>query len=453
MGDTSSKPEGKRSIGAAALRISTSLAIMLLFFAMDRGPELLPEFASRSSLAGWLATAGTFAQRLVTFTPFPKDVRFVSVVTLSKESVPEGALQNACLLRQHIAQLLLRLIDFPVRVVVLDFAFEKTGCPESDPGSQSLRQAVRALTARSKVVVGIPSATTEEAEVMQVLTPEQISYYKLGPNELIVEDYFHLDGAGPDSLLEGLLQVNEDRRRVPLGWLARRFKDRELARDPEVVRSLSIQAAWAYQDSPWIRTVSGWDFHPITVLQQRIQFAEIPSVCLAEWTNPNFNWNGDICQHRVGPRSDAQSSETALRGLMAPIVVIGRVDDERDLHEAFPKLIPGVFLQANYIESLLGTHTLFKPISLPVQLLLSLIWFAPIEWLLWKRELKWALYVAIASSLLVICVSYFAVNNLGYYLTLWPPSLVAIVLRIIQEWMRDKLADLSGGTPESVSQS
>src|SRR4029077_17083367 len=100
----------------------------------------------------------------------------------------------------------------------------------------------------------------------------------------------------------------------------------------------------------------------------------------------------------------------------------------------------GVFVQANYIESLLDSRYLHV-IPTWVQLLLSAVWFGCIElsFLIYKESIEKALAGAIAVFIVGAFLFYYvAVVNLGFYLALLPPSLVAILLRCWYQWSERK---------------
>jgi hypothetical protein len=159
--------------------------------------------------------------------------------------------------------------------------------------------------------------------------------------------------------------------------------------------------------------------HPLTTLLSMGKFIQIEAskLCRDKKTS-DFSCDGGV-------------PSEVRRKLNGKIVLLGWEDNPGDIFITPAGRLPGVFLQANFIESLLDSRYLRVP-STRWQIGLSAFWFLFIE-------LSFVIYrdateKALAGAIIVFIVGaflfyYIAVVNLGFYLALLPPSFVAVLLR------------------------
>jgi hypothetical protein len=441
-------------IRAIVRKAAVALIFFVLFFALDRGPEMLGEPWIGSGPLKKLTDAQFFYQKLVTFTPFSNAVQFASVISLRQPDLPPSSFENACVVRQYLSELLPRVAALAPRVIAIDLAFVKGGCDGPSASTEHLAKAIHDAASVSKVVLGLASLTVDEARQTGDITDWQVHALGLRPNELLLDEHedFVTEGRG-NGVRSGLLRLNADLRKIPLGWLTRGMRGTGGAIDskPESRRSLSFEAAIADNDSAYLRTIDDWDFHPFSVLEKREEFVDVPAICVMQADNSAFEWNASDCAYRVGTRtSSAPSMASAIKDLLRPVVLIGWADDPKDIHNTPAGELPGVFLQANFVEALSAPH-LLKPVNLWLQIGFSICWFALIEYRFWKGGQSRQVAVhCIVISLIFILLCYVAVHNIGYYLDLWPPSAAVVALRILQDLAQPYLARTAGSTAASV---
>ena len=166
--------------------------------------------------------------------------------------------------------------------------------------------------------------------------------------------------------------------------------------------------------------------HPFTSFLQRSEIptdAAIDLVCAAGHPR-DFDWRN--CP-------PVPMSSDRLKNYRNRVVVIGQ-NLPNDMHRTVVGSVPGVVLQANYIESLLDDRY-FKPVPLWVQLLISVLWLGVVEYYFahWETHPDRALAFAAATIGLLWLITYdVAVLQLGRYLVLWPPSAIAMLSRYVQ---------------------
>ncbi|HEY3738516.1 MAG TPA: CHASE2 domain-containing protein [Bryobacteraceae bacterium] len=432
----------KSEIAAWARKWAVAIVLVVIFFLFDRGPAMMDESWFGPKVLKELTDAQSVYRHLVTFSPLERPVSFVSVVSLSKKQLPPSAYQDACVARQYFSELLPRIAALLPKVIVLDLAFPKGGCVANPKATQNLAKAVHQAAARSSVVLGLSSQTVAEAIRSHDLSEERANLLHLQSNELIAFAHEDLGSTSGLDVKEGLIRVNEDPRKIPLNWLLRPEKNGEIQGESRLRRTLALDAALAYQDSSFLREVSQRTVHPLAVFAEPTEFLTVPADCVMNANNGAFDWNGSHCRV-FGTRPNPTADMTASLGkLLRPIVIVGWIDDDKDFHKTPVGEIAGVYMQANFIESLTSERVL-NPFPFSGQLFLSLIFFGVIDFQFWKFEVKKAAYWVIGSSLTLLILSYIAVHNFGYYIDLWPPSIAVVTLRSIQELLKgrtDKLA-------------
>ena len=114
-----------------------------------------------------------------------------------------------------------------------------------------------------------------------------------------------------------------------------------------------------------------------------------------------------------------------------------------DIHDRWGTYIgrvPGYVLQANYLEALLDGRA-YRPVSLFYQLLISAVWFAVVELPFWFHKFSsfGALMRSFALSLLIMFVLYYLLLvNFGWYVSVAPPSALAITGRVLYQAMEGR---------------
>lgn len=131
------------------------------------------------------------------------------------------------------------------------------------------------------------------------------------------------------------------------------------------------------------------------------------------------------------------------------IVVVGQ-DFSYDFHDSAIGRVPGVVLQANYIESLLDDRYL-HPVPWWAQLGLSILWIAVIELVFDKVRLVWAVFISALITVVAGLIMYaICVVQLGLYVVLLPPSILVIALKVLDRWVHPHSMTPVAEVPSSV---
>lgn len=365
--------------------------------------------------------------------------RYTAVIGLDQNAFP-GAVNDACRQRRIITALLPRLLDSRPSLIVIDLAFLRDSCPadEHQTWTSDLKQELIAVSDHVPVVVAQSSADLSQVSgrEQRELIAQGMPFYALRLKPII-----ELPQAS--DLYVGLIRVNRDLRRVPLEWPAYEGAANSI-KYVGMRPSLALQTARIVRSAfpGGLRTVDGFvanGVHPYTTLIDESEFIQTSAgdlLCGTEFVRKS-------CSPEL-----LRAAHTQLRGKVA---LVGWVDDNSDIHPSPVGSLAGLFLQANYVESLLDGR-LLHTIALRWQLLLTLVWFVLIEWPLhyWSDSLARAILVAMIMWVVVAVVTFYVlVVNAGWYLALLPPSFVAVLTRCFFQWMENKkrLSGPSEGPP------
>ena len=371
--------------------------------------------------------------------PRAQESRYTAVLTLNQEDFP--VLIDACKQRALVAELLPQLVQAGADEIVLDLAFGRATCPDTnnEHATKDLRASLLKAATEVPVIVGQASFSAKEEEGTDEKHSARLRAQGLGEDDLVVRPLIDLPLKDPryeissGVISSGLIKVNEDPRKVPLKWTAYAEGDDKVARPTSGI-TLSLMAALAYR-APFpngaaeLEALLNEGRHPFTSFLTKNDF-----ICVrADALLCKDQASGAFLTCPNGPPSDVR------RKLLGKIVLVGWENNPRDVVKPIGSLA-GVFVQANYIESLLDSRYL-RVVPTWVQLLLSAVWFGCIElsFLIYKKSIEKALAGAIAVFIVGALLFYYvAVVNLGFYLALLPPSLVAILLRCWYQWSEGK---------------
>jgi hypothetical protein len=420
------------------------LIAIVLPFALDN----VNEFAEHlpGSLKSKLETLSSRYQNW-SAGPRPLEARYTALVMFTEESLP-SIIGNACEQRDLVRHLLPRLADFGSSMVVIDLSFGRDSCPESSPESTELIRALETTKDRVPIVIGQASKRLDDLEEDEAAT---LRKHGMLSNGLLLRPLINLSDSSKPRVHVGLLQINADVRRIPLEWPAY-VEQNQMLIDLGTKPSLALETARTYRQGfpdgtrELDRLVSS-GLHPFTHLlsiRKQIIISAGDLLC-----GTGFELGGKaVC-------NGAAAEQRARAQVQGKIAVVGWNKVTKDMWKTPVGSLPGVAMQANFIESLLDSRAL-KPISYWWQVAISLLWFALIEitFLFWPER---ALITAPLIMLTVAFVIYYvAVVNLGLYLALLPPSVVALLLRFWHRWFerqreqRKEKSDKNNGRPTGV---
>jgi hypothetical protein len=364
-----------------------SIGIYLLLLCADVAFSNWDQFFGQQACG--LVTARIWYQRIVTIgyrKPMP---HFVQVVTVRP---PEK--HNPCEYRLVLSNLLRKVGELHPIMVVLDYSFSPHDCPDA---TSTLQNSINSVAAQAPVVFGVLSYTLQE---MKDQHPEELGKIKgFGPQDQAI--WFSDIRADGQQVFSGLYRLDCDTRRIPITWPVFEKQDNHWVRDREQKPTIAYLAANLYNP----------DLKKDPVLK-----------------GPENPFSSFIPADRLHPLdfgSILNGSPDALR-LRWKIVVIG--DGQQDWHDTVVGRIPGVLLQANYIESLLDDRY-FRGLSAGVGATCTFICLLVIG-LIFDRTtgVNRAAFRATFFLLLLICGSYIALIHFGRLFTFWVPCVAAIPL-------------------------
>jgi hypothetical protein len=239
-----------------------------------------------------------------------------------------------------------------------------------------------------------------------------------------------LQFASAAHLSQGIVNLDVDSRRIPLGWRVQLAPG-----EPSGwLNGLALEAANVYDRELWnkypkLQALRRGQVNPYLSMiapSDHVVFSAADLLCAM----PSLT--GSLQQQCVGHRPEAKDP-SYLRGR---IVVVGEVSQDLDLHQTVIGNVQGMVLQANYIEALLDERY-FSPAPKWVDYLVGFLLFAALEAsLLIASALR-----AIGSAALVLVIAFvllsLAVRYLGYYVS--PVvSALAIAFALIG-WVRERI--------------
>jgi CHASE2 domain-containing sensor protein len=367
-----------------------------------------------SEIATSLFDAGVVYQRLVSAWPRHLVPRYVAVVNIDYTRDPlSSSLHNICEQRNFMADLVAAIAERGAALIVLDKYFLAHGC-NKPASTERLRESVAAVSKRVPVVVG---AFIEHTE------PQFDSY---GNDVWETEKTVEFEGGG---IGEGLINVERDKRRLPLGWPV--FTTHPAG---EWRHGLALEAAQRYdallfEKYPVLSTIAYSHSNPYVSLIPRSQFAEFRAgevLCA---------WSGLVekpaqCKDLVAPKVQPEY----LRGR---VVVVGETH-KMDEHATAIGRMPGFILQANYIEAILDDRY-YKPVPWWIDYAIGFLFFLAIEAALRQQSALRGIASLVGVVAMMLVLLSLTVRYLGYYLNPVTVSVFILGIKLIA-WLTERIA-------------
>jgi hypothetical protein len=367
---------------------------------------------NQDSFTSWLyAPLANWALR---FSPTPT----VAIVYLDPKTMPAGVLANTCDARDFLSSLIDDLNILQVNVIVIDKFYSNTSCTGREKNAKFLNAVDNS---RAPIVVGQPTQKLEGKS-------------KAG-SCLALSERFQFDSKA--NVHYGLTRLNSDVLKLPLQWTV--FKQTEktdttpasVTENTEAKDSKgdhggdTLALVAARQQDPNIDNNSSVQKLVTSHLHPYTTFLDLPNIdamtvlCSADKVPRDANGKllGAACDGKVKPLNNLDGNNLKLNG---KIVVIGDKSDENDM-QPFPGggEKPGVWLQANYIQSLLD-HRFLREISLPITLICLVLFIAVVYALFWNLEPPVrALSVSLILLATLIVVSLAILVGTSYFTPLW----------------------------------
>jgi class 3 adenylate cyclase/CHASE2 domain-containing sensor protein len=328
--------------------------------------------------------------------------RYTAVVEIDPERDPGSiGLQDLCRQRKMMTVLLGRIAAAMPSVIVIDKFYGEIACPNGV--NPALIAAMSEVNAKIPLVVG--RRIVDGAYLLPSL----------------------LSGLG---LREAIVNIDRDTIKLPLKWQVFRSKD-DMDHDAGQVwrETLALQAAEAYEKGNLKAE------HPqLANLLDPVGNPYISFLDLDLFKPYRYLAGFVLCGREVKPGEDATAcpgSPNALAALSGKIVVIGEISRDQDVQPTPVGRIPGVYLQANFIEALLDDR--YYEGSTALNYMVGFIFLASVEAILVVfRRSRTKKLGAIATLLLAtLFLPYIVITDFHRYVNPVPFIALALLLRAL----------------------
>lgn len=323
---------------------------------------LLVHSQDHSGVIDSVITATGIYQRLVT-APRQPIVRYTAVVEIDPlRDIPTISRNNVCLERAFLAHLLDRVSEAGATMIVVDKFFGKRSCQDDDAGTRALLEVIARIRAKQGiVVVGLRA----QAGGAQSFIVDRLAF-----------------GTGDWSSQEGIINIADDNRKLPLQW---RIYANEAAATNNDERALVVRDTLA---------LTAAKLHNPNLLVENKRLAAFMSEGLQPFIGfigvdqyrPHWHAYASevVCGRKVQPEEDwsqCLKERPPPGNLQRRIVLIGENDPDGDEHRTIIGRVPGFYLQANYIEALLDDR-LYRPAGRIVDIGFSFLFVLAFELIL-----------------------------------------------------------------------
>ena len=288
--------------------------------------------------------------------------------------------------------------------------------PERDPGSVGLLDLCRQRQMMSVLIRRIAAAM---------------------PGVIVIDKFFGetscpggINAALIAAMSEVIVNIDRDTRKLPLEWQVYRSKA-DMDRDTGQVwrETLALTAAKAYEKGNLEAR------HPyLAKLLHSVRNPYISFLDLDQFKPYRYLAGFVLCGREVKPGEDATACPGApseLSALSGKIVVIGEISRDQDVKTTVVGQIPGVYLQANFIEALLDDR--YYEGSPVLNYVFGFLFLASVEIILVVFRSSWAKKLG-AIGLLVLAMLfllYIVITDFHRYVNPVPFIALALLLRAL----------------------
>jgi hypothetical protein len=415
--------------------VAILVALMMSDLGDFMGVSLLSSLSSSNTCALADTSQSSISARMympiakwaLRYTPSPS----VAIIYIDPAHDPPDLLTDVCASRAFIGRLVTDLNAVAAHVIVIDKYYSANACAEADKNAEFMKAMENS---KIPVVVGQADHALSEnstASGCLALTPR-------------------IDSSKASKVLTGLIRLDTDVLRIPLRWPV--FTDPSLnqtgspaasgaAAAPQPLPAasgdtLSLVAARAVnpniESHPAVSKLLAAQVDPYTTFLNLPNITALTAMCSAERAPraPIDGHPGDeLCKPWVRPLDNLNGKNLSLD---SKIVVIGDLSDldmkpfPTNLAPFPPGQRPGVFLQANYVQSLLD-HRFLMEIPTPLTWGLLVLYVLIVYSLYWAHDEAghprlsaeqaglWSLAVLAGMVLL----SFLALATMSYFTPLW----------------------------------
>jgi CHASE2 domain-containing protein len=345
----------------------------------------------------------------------------VTIVYIDPTTEPAELLTNTCLARVFLAQLVQDIANLHAKAIVIDKFYSDSSCTDIKK-NDIFKTALNSNALQIPIVVGQPThllANVGKANGGCLALSKQFDF-------------------GAPQVKYGLTRLNSDLLKIPLRWPIFTEGDDPTA-TPKLIDekdglgdSLAVVAARLID--PSLLTSNPFkklNKHPYT------SFLDLPSLkamtvrCNAEQNPLDADGHELDCTKVRQPPNELHPEKLDLAG---KVVVIGDLSDQ-DTYP-FPddkKEEAGVYLQANYIKSILDRRFL-REIPFFVTLVGLILFIISVYCLHWFLRPGHAFLVSSIALLTIAFISFITLMKFNYYTPLWALSSAAVlvVLRYLE---------------------
>jgi hypothetical protein len=399
---------------------------LLSSFALEHAAELLFKDRAtdeKTTIENILTSASAGYQRFVTFGYRKPRAHYVRLVMLDPMREPNGLMNNLCEKREMYGHVVRRIVEAAPASIVIDATFGPDKCAQDDPHTVNFVNAVRsAIEQNVPFTMGLKALTREEIPIgNKIITNTELlaqPSLTFAPND--------------NSLNFGHVRLNADVRKIPLYWPTFfSVDDIRSGTKPISVPSLAYFAASTYDSllpvQPRLSALLKSEHHPFSSFIREDQFPTFEAldlVCGTYQTPKDTDWT------KCHP---GDYGKAVLRG---HIVVVGERTSE-EFRDTEVGRIPGVVLQANYIESLLDDRY-FVPVPVELQVLLSFLVFGFVEFTFRKQKRRpgVAFVYTVVGITMIWAASWVLLAGFGRLLLLWIPGVFALIGKYVDSKLK-----------------
>jgi hypothetical protein len=345
--------------------------------------------------------------------------RHATVVAVREDREPKELFESFCLHREFLGKLIKEIGSHdPISIVVDNYISDNT-CP----ADQQLKQTLTDI--RVPVIIGQHTLNKKELEhfLGRSLAPAELKSF--GRACLVMHDNLNL-GLPAGHVSYGSIRFNADSRKLPLSWPV--FTSPANISDQDATTDMKTLAAQAAFTVPGVK-VPDLETHPYTSFLRQDEINVLSAIkVLCANDSSGSDW-----------RNCAGSGAQFDSALRHHVVFIGD-DTDDDQHDTPAGTMPGVFVHANYLESLVGKR-FFSPIKERWQVICGILWLAFIE-LAYVKTRNPLIGLAVSfggTALLWVSCAVFAILT-GILPVIWVPGALALLLRF-GEGIRERLME------------
>lgn len=346
--------------------------------------------------------------------------RYTVVVEINPTADPNAIdLHHICEQRKMMTTILNTIKEGLPKVIVLDKYYNAAPVPPCDPEVDTgLIAAIQYLRGRHiPVIVGRrikDNSDDERSDSKDYLIPT-----------LPFGDASTCRGNFQNGRLcfEGIVNIDRDTRRLPLEWSVFEREDEVAKGQPQWHPTLALAAAYAYDKNLNTR-------HPR--LLHFVNTAEHPYISFLK----KENFHSILVSVFLIPKENQDNAAkeklvTELSEVSGKVVLIGEIDEDVDSHPTVVGKMPGLYVQANYIEALLDDR--YYRSSRILDYVLGFILLAAVELVLVVYGGRYWLAIPLVAAVLAIGVAilYVVILQFHCYVDPVPVGGTALVIKLL----------------------